>query len=68
MKNKRVDTNYVQFYKNGKPAGPPLYLMTEDLYTFSASFYNEAQIEFGYSAASIRYLPESYRPYQEHLL
>lgn len=40
IKNKRVNCNYVQFYKNGKLAGPPLYLMTEDLYTFSASFYN----------------------------
>lgn len=41
-KSKKASSNYVEFFKNGKHTGPKLYLLTEDLYTFSASLYNEA--------------------------
>lgn len=43
-KSKKVSSNYVEFFKNGKHTGPKIYLLTEDLYTFSASLYNEAQL------------------------
>lgn len=59
-------SNYVQFYKNGNPVGPHLYLLTEDLYTFSVSLYNESEVELNYSLDKLKHLPPNFSPYLDH--
>lgn len=60
-------SNYVSFYKNGNQISNDLYLLTEDLYSFAGSLYNGSIIEVLYEKNDLRYLPEGFKAYGEHL-
>ena len=58
----------VCFFKNGKKVSSDLKLLTQDLYSFAGSLFNEAEIEISLYEDQIKFLPKGYRPYSEYLL
>ena len=71
FKNRKKDrlaaNNFVSFYKNGYKISEDLHLLTEDLYSFAGSLYNGSIIEILYEKNEIKYLPEGFIAYGEHL-